>query len=355
MATVKPESTQRESEVPEDLYPTFVTMLDSLALQAGQQIVVALGGGADSQSVLDLTLRYRQAHPEFRYLAIHLDHFFHPDSPQWAAFLREHCEQVGIDAIVEPLTVPSGPRQSKEEQGRNARYRRLGELTEPNAVILLGQHRTDQVETFFLQMKRGSGPKGLAAMAPVAAMRNTQPESASKTIRNERRLVRPLLDVTKAQIYAYARSRQVPWIEDDTNTDTDIDRNFIRHEVLPVLEQRWPAIQHTVARSASLCAEQTALLERLLSDQLRVRLEPEGFRLQPDWWDLDEALQRALLRSWFAHKALTMPSQAVLHELQTQIQRSSGGKQVKITWSGVTVYRQRKWLKVKLDRNNKAL
>lgn len=346
MAIVKSKLRPRKPEFPDDLYPIFESMLDSLALQAGQQIVVALGGGADSQSVLDLTLRYRQDHPEFRYLAIHLDHYFHADSPQWAEFLREHCERVDIDAIVEPLAVPSGPRTSKEEQGRNARYKRLGELTETNAVILLGQHRTDQVETFFLQMKRGAGPKGLAAMASVAAMGSTHPASGSKAEGNERRLVRPLLNVTKAQIYAYAHSRQLPWIEDDTNTDTEIDRNFIRHEVLPVLEQRWPSIQQTVARSASLCAEQTALLEQLLSVQLAARLEPEGFRLQPDWWDLDPALQRGLLRAWFAHEQIAMPSQAVLYELQTQVQRSTGGKQVQVSWSGIKVRRKQKWLKV---------
>ncbi|WP_194755396.1 tRNA lysidine(34) synthetase TilS [Aliidiomarina indica] len=350
MATVNHDTVQGEPSFPDDLYPLYVEMLDSLALQAGQQIIVALGGGADSQSVLDLTLRYRQAHPEFRYLAIHLDHFFHPDSPKWAEFLRQYCADVAIDAIVEPLAVPSGSRLSKEEQGRNARYRRLAELSDSNAVILLGQHRTDQVETFFLQVKRGAGPKGLAAMAAVAPMKSVYSQHLSE--KNQRRLVRPLLTVTKAQIYAYAQARHLKWIEDDTNTDTDIDRNFIRHEILPTLERRWPAVQHTVARSASLCAEQSALLELLLQEQLRSRLEPEGFRLQPDWWNLDDRLQRGLLRAWLAHEGISMPSQAVLLELQRQLQRSQGGKQVRVAWGSAVVARQRKWLKVKIEDNN---
>lgn len=331
------------SSVVEDFYASYTHLLDSLALQAGQQIVVALGGGADSQSVLDLTLRFREDHPQYRFLAIHLDHFFHPDSPEWAEFLRHECERVSIDAIVEPLKVPQGARQSKEEQGRLARYQRMAELTEPDAVILLGQHRTDQVETFLLQMRRGAGPKGLAAMASVSELRTRLPQASSAC---ERRLVRPLLAHTKAEIYHYANARGLRWIEDETNTDTQIDRNFMRHEILPVLEKRWPTVQSTIARSAALCAEQDALLERLLRPFLEQRVLPEGFYLGTDWWDVEPMLQRALLRGWFEIQGVQLPSHRILLELQQQVQRSKGGRRVRIRWGAVEVIRQQKWLRM---------
>ncbi|MBA3989288.1 MAG: tRNA lysidine(34) synthetase TilS, partial [Idiomarina sp.] len=160
-------------------------------------IVVALGGGADSQSVLDLTLRYREEHPQHHYLAIHLDHYFHPDSPKWAEFLRQQCIQHGIAHIVEPVDVPKQGRASKEALGREARYSRMAQLTDPRAVILLGHHLSDQSETFLLQLKRGAGPKGLAAMAPIAPFTD------------QRLLVRPLLGLNKAQIYQYAQARKL--------------------------------------------------------------------------------------------------------------------------------------------------
>lgn len=321
-----------------DLYPDFSAQLSALNLAPGQQIVVALGGGADSQTILDLTLRFRDEHPEFSYLAIHLDHYFHPDSPKWAEFLRKWCVQHDIAAIVEPLPVPTGARMSKEEQGRNARYNRLAELTQPDAVILLGQHRNDQAETFLLQLKRGSGPKGLSAMASEAPFTDN------------RRLFRPLLAVTKAEIYAYARAHNVQWIEDDTNTDTSIERNFLRHEIIPRLTERWPQFLDTVARSAKLCAEQTALLDELLHEQLMARIEDDGrFRLQ-GWWQLSNVRQRALLRAWLQHLQLPLPSFAVLNELTTQIQRSEKGKQVRVSWANIEVHRKQKWLVVETMR-----
>ncbi len=306
--------------------------MNSLQLLPGQQIVAALGGGADSQTILDLILRYRQQHPEFSYLAIHLDHYFHPDSPKWAEFLRTWCLQKGIDAIVEPLAVPSGTRLSKEEQGRNARYQRIAELTEDNAVILLGQHRNDQAETFLLQLKRGAGPKGLAAMASEAPFTGN------------RRLFRPLLSVTKAQIYEYAQAHGVEWIEDDTNTDTTIERNFLRCEIIPRLTERWPQFLDTVARSAKLCAEQTALLDELLHEHLAARLEDDGRLHLKGWWQISDIRQRAILRAWLQFHHAPMPSFAVLSELTTQIQRSEGGKQVRVSWGDVEVHRRQKWL-----------
>lgn len=321
-----------------ELYPEFAKQLDSLQLPPGQQLVVALGGGADSQTILDLTLRYRQDHPEFSYLAIHLDHYFHPDSPKWAEFLRTWCINQNIEAIVEPLFVPSGARLSKEEQGRKARYQRITELTSENAVILLGQHRNDQAETFLLQLKRGAGPKGLAAMAIEAPFAG------------QRRLFRPLLATTKAEIYAYAKAHGVEWIEDDTNTDTSIERNFLRCEIIPRLTERWPQFLDTVARSAKLCAEQTALVDELLHEHLTARLEEDGRLLLKGWWQLSDIRQRALLRAWLQHNHAPLPSFAVLSELAKQIQRSEGGKQVRVSWANVEVYRRQKWLKVSNKR-----
>lgn len=318
-----------------DLLPIFSQQLAQLNLQPGQQVVVALGGGADSQTILDLTTRYRQLYPHYRYLAIHLDHAFHPSSAQWAEFLQQDCAARQFPAIIEPLEVAQGPRLSKEEQGRKARYQRMAELTEDNAVILLGQHQNDQVETLLLQLKRGAGPKGLAAMAAVAPFQA------------ERRLCRPLLSVSKEAIYAYAQHFAVQWIEDDTNQDTRIERNFIRHDIVPLLCQRWPQFLTTAARTAALCAEQNELLESLLAEQLAPRITAEGHLALCDWWQLAPALQRALLRGWLQHRQVQAPSAAILYELQNQLQRSTGGKQVQVCWGKVCVKRVRKWLELR--------
>lgn len=299
-----------------DLYPLFAARLKQLGLTAGQQLVVALGGGVDSQSVLDLTCRYREQHPELRYLAIHLDHHFHPKSAAWADFLRDECARYQIPAIIEPLAVTQPPRQSKEARGREARYRRLAELTEPDAVILLGQHRNDQVETLMLQLKRGAGPAGLAAMA------------VETEFTDDRVLCRPVLAVTKDVLYQYARSRNLQWIEDDTNADTRIDRNFLRHEIIPPLVRRWPAFLQTASRSAELCGEQQALLAELVDEKL-APLQTGACLSLKGWQQQSPPLQRALLRRWLGRQGARLPSQARLQEIQRQIEP---GQQVGVRW-----------------------
>ncbi|RAK01703.1 tRNA(Ile)-lysidine synthase [Aliidiomarina maris] len=284
--------------------------------QGPLSIVVALGGGADSQSVLDLTLRYREEHPQHHYLAIHLDHYFHPHSPKWAEFLRQQCIQHGIAHIVEPLDVPKQGRASKEALGREARYSRMAQLTDPRAVILLGHHLSDQSETFLLQLKRGAGPKGLAAMAPIAPFTD------------QRLLVRPLLGLNKAQIYQYAQARKLQWIEDDTNTDTRIERNFLRHQVLPVLTARWPQFETTLARSAALCAEQQNLLDELLAAELASRSDGQRLHIE-GFLSYSSARQRALIRQFidqqnqqlptWAPQRLRLPSQAQLEQVISQL------------------------------------
>lgn len=315
-----------------DLYSVFEHGLARLNLLAGQQIVVALGGGVDSQTILDLTDRYRRKHPQYRYFAIHLDHSFHPKSGAWSEFLRNDCERRDFPYLIEALHIVQGARESKEAIGRDARYARLAELTEENAVILIGQHRSDQIETFLLQLKRGAGPKGLAAMAFEAPFVGL------------RRLCRPLLSISKSELYAYGEAHNVQWIEDDTNYDTRIERNFLRHDIIPRLKSRWPAIEQTVLRSAELCGEHEALLNELLAGVMEETSEGNTLKLE-GWQQRSLPMQKAILRRWFELNGAKMPSAAVLNELIQQLQRLPQGK-IGVCWGSWRVHREKRQLKL---------
>ncbi|PYE31176.1 tRNA(Ile)-lysidine synthase [Idiomarina fontislapidosi] len=318
--------------ITETLYSKFQRSIQRLNLTPGQQLVVALGGGADSQTVLDCLNRFRQNNPQYRYFAIHLDHHFHPDSPAWAKTIKQSVEAYGIAGHFEDLTFAPQSRVSKEAMGRERRYQRLAELTDDNAVILLGQHRNDQIETFLLQLKRGSGPRGLASMAEV------QP------FVGQRKLVRPLLEVSKNEILAYAHANQLIWIEDDTNYDTQIERNYLRHEVVPQLEQRWPQFGHSVLRSASLCAEQDALLDELLAGRLKqawVRHAWLGTGLDlTELSGCSEPLQRAAIRYWLSYytECSRMPTQAQLKEIRQQALYAAIDANVEVCLGSASVY-----------------
>ena len=104
-------------------------------------------------------------------------------------------------------------------------------------LIVTGHHSDDQAETFLLALKRGSGLKGLSAMQSEMAF-------------GKQLLVRPLLDISRLDIETYAKKHNLAWIEDESNSDECFDRNFLRHQILPKLNERWPSINKTIARSA---------------------------------------------------------------------------------------------------------
>lgn len=320
------------------LYDLFCDALESLALQPGQQLVAALGGGADSQTVLDLLMRYRRQHPQYDYLAIHLDHSFHPSSADWSSTIEEAAKAYGIPTIFEPLDVPVANRQSKEAAGREGRYQRMAELTQNDAVLLLGQHRNDQIETFFLQLKRGSGPKGLSSMARIQAWTG------------KRRLCRPLLSVSKEQILDYATQRNLTWIEDDTNYDTSIERNFLRHDVVPVLEQRWPQFGQSVLRAAKLCAEQQQVMDELLLEKLHNQQSHTHHFPILLLNQRSEAMQRALLRTWLQEQKKPLPSYEQLEQIRRQALTARDDSQLQIQCDGYVVryFQHALWCDVKV-------
>ncbi|RUO73331.1 tRNA lysidine(34) synthetase TilS [Idiomarina ramblicola] len=315
------------------LYDLFSKSLESLSLKPGQQLVAALGGGADSQTVLDLLMRYRRQNPQYRYLAIHLDHSFHPSSANWSLTIEQAAKAYGIETIFEPLHVPIANRQSKEAAGRERRYQRLAELTKDDAVLLLGQHRNDQIETFFLQLKRGSGPKGLSSMASI------QPWTGN------RRLCRPLLSVSKEQILEYAQQQSLTWIEDDTNYDTRIERNFLRHKVVPLIEERWPQFGQSVLRAAKLCAEQQQVMDELLLERLgKAQTHKSHFPLSL-LENQSSAMQRALLRTWLQTMKRSLPSYEQLEQIRLQAESARKDSQLQVQCDGYCVryFQQALW------------
>src|SRR5262249_24856466 len=154
------------------------------------------------------------------------------------------------------------------------------------------------LETVLLALLRGSGVRGLAAMAEVSSLQGFP-------------LLRPLLPVTRAQLARYVQRRRVDWSEDPSNQDQRFDRNYLRHTVLPTLRARWPAVAATCSRSAAHLAEARELLDRVARDALRDARDGPALRVSV-LRRLSDAERRNALRSWLAERALPAPSQARL-------------------------------------------
>jgi len=183
-----------------------------------------------------------------RLRAAHVHHGLSENADRWAAFCADYCRRLGVDLLVERVEVERDSGLGLEAAAREARYRVFSRSE--GELLLLGHHRGDQAETLLFNLLRGAGVAGAAGI-PVE--------------RREHRLriLRPLLDVPRDEIETYARHHRVDWVDDESNRDTGLSRNFLRHEVLTALTARFPAAEQNLAQAAGRFAEADALLGEL--------------------------------------------------------------------------------------------
>jgi tRNA(Ile)-lysidine synthase len=237
-----------------DLLPGVRSQLVA-ALPTGSRILVGLSGGVDSVVLLDL-LRRAAPRRRWRLSALHVNHQLQPPAAEWATFCRRICRTAGIPLRVAKVDVPPG--DSREGAARSARYGAL--LRQPADYIALAHSEDDQAETVLMHLLRGSGIRGLAGM-----QRLGDPPSRTLAAQTRRRprILRPLLDVPRSAIMAYAEQRNLEWIEDPSNADVQYTRNFIRRKILPAVAERFPACREALARGARHAAEAVLLLDEL--------------------------------------------------------------------------------------------
>ncbi len=289
---------------PEALHP-LVRHVDRL-ISGKRQLVVAYSGGLDSTVLLDLLYRRQLSSPQATGLrAVHIHHGLSQLADDWLVHCRHQCLLRQIPFIA--LRVEVNRQQGGvEAAARSARYAALGESLMPGDVLLTAQHQDDQAETLLLALKRGSGPAGLSSMPATAILRQHE-------------LLRPLLDISREQLEAYARHYQLSWIEDDSNADERFDRNFLRLHVMPLLQQRWPQFNQSVSRSAQLCAEQEALLDELLSETLSSLIQQDGSVSIAPMLTMNAPRRAALLRRWLSSAGVRMPSRTQLERLWNEV------------------------------------
>ena len=240
---------------PDSIEATVGAALTPL-LFPGVKLVLGLSGGLDSVVLLEV-LRRLAGPLGFRLSCVHVDHGISPNARRWAAFCARRCKRHNI--VLALHQVDPGPYRAEgvEAAARRARYE---VYARQNAdFLVLAQHLDDQAETLLLQLLRGAGVKGGAAMPLVRqpGRRNTSKAARAPAI------LRPMLDVSRRQIEAYAKAHKLKWVEDESNLDTRRDRNFLRHEVLPVIGKAFPGYRATLARAAGHLAEADEVLGEL--------------------------------------------------------------------------------------------
>jgi tRNA(Ile)-lysidine synthase len=321
------------------------TLVERLCtLVPARRYLIAYSGGADSHVLLHaLSLIREQLHAEL--LAVHVDHRLQPQSADWARHCAEVAVGYGIPFQAIQVQVETTGGESLEAAAREARYAALENTMQPGDAILTAHHQDDQAETLLIQLLRGAGPRGLSAMA-------AQTEFGSGW------LLRPLLDHTRDELEAYAREVGFRWLEDPSNRDTRFDRNFLRHEVMPLLRGRWPSVTRTLGRAARHQVEAVALLDELALHDLGAGDELQGDTLPVTrLTDLSEARQKNLLRYWIHAQGYSLPDERRLAAILTDLLPAAEDANPLVCWSGGQLrrYRDTLYLQTALPMHEPAL
>ncbi len=298
------------------------------------KIVLALSGGVDSRVLLELLRLLKQNDDHWHICAVHVHHGLSENADKWQRKCKTWCLSSDIEYFCEKVQLSPQPRQSLEQLARDARYQALAKYVDQQTILVTGHHADDQLETLMLALKRGSGPKGLSAMGTVSEF------ALGK-------LLRPLLNVERDAIEAYAIAAKLEWVDDESNQDTSFDRNFLRHQVSPVLKARWPSIAVAASRSAMLCADQESLLSELLEpDYQRCFASDTAYLAQLA--TCSELKQKQLLRMWIERQGGLMPSASQLEQLLEQVHGAATDKLPVIQLGDYQIRRYRQqlyWLK----------
>jgi tRNA(Ile)-lysidine synthase len=272
----------------------------------GQRIAVALSGGLDSVVLLDTVCKTQAANKNPAEIwAFHIHHGLQKSADDWFVFCEKLAKKYNIHFDFRLLHLNEESTQGNvEARARAGRYEALAELCSEHGIedLLLAHHQNDQAETVLLQLLRGAGVAGLAAMSEVRELR-----SGNKVIQ----LWRPLINQTKVELEAYAKANKLKWIEDPSNQDTQYRRNAIRKKIIPLLEKIQPDAVASLARSAKVLADAQTLLDRLALQDGNGVLEQDGLKVKPLLALAKKDLPAAnnLLRFWLKSHSLVMPSQ----------------------------------------------
>lgn len=282
------------------------------SLPEHSRLWVAVSGGLDSVLLLHVVAHCHAARVPVG--AIHVNHQLQSNASDSEALCRTLCDRLGVPLVSRRVSVQiskasgdiGGDVGGIEEAARKARYSVFDQVLEAGDLLLMAHHADDQAETVLFRLLRGSGVAGLAGMPRSRAL-------------GAGLLVRPWLDLERAELEHWANQVALDWVEDPSNTDQGYDRNYLRHSILPDLKDRWPNLSQRLRHSSGACADSAFLNDRLAELQCAEVADAEGRMSVPSLQALTLAEQTNLVRWWISRQGFEPPAisgwQQVLQEL----------------------------------------
>ena len=288
-------------------------------------MLLAYSGGVDSRVLLEMLVRLRRS-LGFPLRVVHVNHHLQPAAGAWQRAARALCRQLGTPFAARHARGIGGRGASLEASARDARYALLAKELRAGEYLLTAQHRDDQLETVLLQLFRGAGVAGLAAMP-------------ARTQFARGWLLRPLLDWSREELERLAAVWQLAWCEDPSNSDERFDRNFLRRSVLPLLRRRWPSLPVTVARTAQLAAEAAELIATQGAADVSQLAQAQGLDIAA-LKKLPLARQRAAVRFWLQEQGIKLPDQTHVQRVLHEVCGARCDRHPSVLWPGAIVWRE---------------
>ncbi|MGC1181692.1 tRNA lysidine(34) synthetase TilS [Legionella sp.] len=307
-----------------------------------RKLIVGFSGGLDSTVLLHALA----ANPELvtKLVAVHINHGMSPHAFSWQQHCNQWCQNIGIEFISE--VVQFDRSANVEEHARLARYAVFSSILAPEDCLILGHHQDDQAETVLLQLFRGAGIDGLAAMPPLRCFGLGM-------------LARPFLVHTHSQLKQYAMLHRLTWIEDESNLNTHYSRNYLRQQIMPLLMEKWPGLVGNLARTALHCQEAKNNLSTLATYDItssliensnkHTELTTNSLSIEPL---LNLNLERIsnILRVWLRNNRVSLPTTTTFHRLIHELIFATTDAIPEVSWSDILVRRYQKYLY--LDRKH---
>ncbi len=291
------------------------------------KLIVGFSGGLDSTVLLHLLA----SHSSLRHklIAVHINHGISTNAEYW----QNHCEQFCLNSGIKFISrsVQFDRSANIEEEARVARYTVFSSLLNVQDCLILAHHRDDQAETVLLQLFRGAGVDGLAAMSELSSC-------------GLGALARPFLAYSREQLEHYAASYRLKWIEDESNQEINYSRNYLRHQIMPLLLKKWPGVAGNIARTAIHCQQAKANLDDLAIDDNQELLVTRSSLSIESLKKLSMDRMANVLRVWLKKNQAQLPSTATFQRLIHEVIFASLDATPVVSWGEIQVRRYQQHL-----------
>ncbi|MBT9567762.1 MAG: tRNA lysidine(34) synthetase TilS [Thiobacillus sp.] len=290
-------------------------------------LTLALSGGLDSAVLLHLLAARRASYP-FSLKAVHVNHGLSPHAEKWEAFCQHRCDALEVGLSIHRVRIGHADPAGVEAAARRERRAVFAGLD--TGFLLTAHHQNDQAETLLLQLLRGSGPKGLAAMPEAQRVPGWHAVQ-----------LRPLLACSRSALRQYAQAYGLSWVEDESNQDPRYRRNVLRQRVIPELDRHFPGAAGTLARAAALQAESAALMDDLAAIDSAQAIQ-DGRLDCAVLSGLSDSRARNLLRYFIAQQGWPLPNLRRLNEALHQLRDAQSAAGVCVGLGRVALRRYRR-------------